>query len=285
MEKRCTNRPASYPIPAGGRRAGSLLAAVARRLRRSAAVLALGAGLTVASCQTTPVTGRSSFNLFTAEQDVELGREAFSQVLASERTVRSGPRWQMVKNCFDRITAVADDPGWEWEVVLLDNDATVNAFALPGGKMAVYTGIIPVAQTEEGLAVVMGHEIGHVVAQHGTERMTQSMGLEVVTALLSGNEYAQLAQGALQYGVALPFGRSQESEADEIGLIYMARAGYDPRESVAFWQRMAQLSGGGPPEFLSTHPSHETRATRLEELMPRALREYEQATGRPTGTN
>lgn len=232
-----------------------------------------------AACHTTPVTGRSSFNLFSPAEDVELGREAYAQVLAEGKVVRSGRDLEMVRRVMQRLSAVADDAGYEWEVNLLDAKDTVNAFALPGGKMAVYTGILPVCGGEAGLAVVMGHEIGHVVARHGTERMSQTGLANIALSALGTGESAQVAQLGLQFLVLMPFGRSQESEADEIGILYMARAGYDPREAVAFWQRMEQATGNGPPEFLSTHPSHETRIDHLEALMPRALAEWESSVG------
>jgi predicted Zn-dependent protease len=233
----------------------------------------------LAACHTTPVTGRSSFNLFSTSDDVQLGLEAYGQVLAEAKVVSSGPERDMVVRAMDRLVAVADDAGYAWEVNLLDDDATVNAFALPGGKMAVYTGILPVCQSETGLAVVMGHEIGHVVARHGTARMTTALGANLLLSLVNLGDYAQLGQIALDLAFR-PYGRSQESEADEIGLIYMARAGYDPREAIAFWERMArETGGGGTPEFLSTHPSHETRVERLTEKLPEALEVWRAAGG------
>jgi predicted Zn-dependent protease len=245
-----------------------------RRCLFLAAALLLGT-----ACHTTPVTGRSSLNFFSTSDDIQLGREAYAQVLADAKIVSSGPKREMVERAMTRLSAVADDPGYEWEVNLIEDPDTVNAFALPGGKMAVYTGILPVCATETGLAVVMGHEIGHVVARHGTERMTSSLGVESVLSLLHLGDYASLAQMGLDVFINLPFGRAQESEADEIGLIYMARAGYDPREAVAFWERMESLSSDGGPEFLSTHPSHETRIERLKEKLPEALDVWRAAGG------
>ncbi len=233
--------------------------------------------LAAAACHTTPVTGRSSFNAFSTQDDIQLGREAYAQVLEDARVVSSGPKHDMVQRAMTRLTAVSDDPGFEWEVNLLQDDETVNAFALPGGKMAVYTGILPVCENETGLAVVMGHEIGHVVARHGTERLTTNMPVELVLSLVNLGDYTQLAQLSLGVLISLPFGRKQESEADEIGLMYMARAGYDPREAVEFWERMESLGGGGPPEFLSTHPSHETRVERLRAKLPEALEAWKAA--------
>jgi len=232
----------------------------------------------VAACHTTPVTGRYSLNPFSTQDDVELGREAYSEVLEKGHVVTAGPDRAMVQRVMTRLTAVADDSGFEWEVNLLQ-DEQVNAFALPGGKMAVYTGILPVAQGETGLAVVMGHEIAHVCARHGTERMTSTLGFDFVLSFLNLGDYAGLAKQGLDLILTLPFGRKQESEADEIGLVYMARAGYDPREAVAFWERMEALGGAGVPEFLSTHPSHDTRVRRLKEQLPRALEIWRAAGG------
>jgi predicted Zn-dependent protease len=147
--------------------------------------------------------------------------------------------------------------------------------------MAVYTGILPVAGSEDGLAVVMGHEIGHVVAHHGTQRMTQQYGVDLVLSLFDIGDYQQLAELATTVALELPYGRAMESEADHIGLVYMARAGYDPRVAVDFWQRMSELGGAGPPEFLSTHPSGETRIEQIQGGMPEALEAWGAAGGGP----
>lgn len=232
--------------------------------------------LLAGACQTTPVTGKSTFNMFSPQQDVELGREAYAEVLQGQKLVTSGPDLERVERVMERLVAVADDEGYEWEVRLIDDPKTANAFALPGGKMAVYTGILPVCETEAGLAVVMGHEIGHVVAQHGTQRMSREMGAQIALEYANLGQWSQLAETSYGLLLEMPWGRGDESEADHIGLVYMAKAGYDPRESVDFWSRMASMSGGGePPEFLSTHPSHETRIADLNALMPKALEAYE----------
>lgn len=228
-------------------------------------------------CATNPVTGRSEFNLLSIEQDIQMGNEAWVQILSESNLVKGGPDYDRVVRVMKRLVAVSDDPGYEWEVVLIKDDAMVNAFALPGGKMAVYTGILPVTRTDEGLAVVMGHEIGHVIARHGTSRVTKYMGADLLLKLLgsqTGEDKAALAQAAIQYGVLMPNGRSAELDADHTGLIYMARAGYDPRESIDFWSRMAAAGGQAPPEFLSTHPSHGSRIDQMEKLMPEALKIY-----------
>jgi predicted Zn-dependent protease len=174
--------------------------------------------------------------------------------------------------------------GYQWEFNLVE-DKQVNAWCMPGGKVVVYTGILPVTKTEEGLAVVMGHEIAHAVAEHGNERMSQGMlaqlgGVALDVAMKDKPQQTrELWQSAFglgaQVGVLLPFSRTQESEADELGLTFMAMAGYNPQEAVTFWQRMSANSGGkAPPELLSTHPSDETRIRQIQEHMPEAMKYY-----------
>lgn len=242
----------------------------------------------VAGCTTVPVTGRKAFNLIPESQAIALGADAYQQALAGSDLVRSGPQHDQVVRVGRRIAAVSGRPDYEWEFSLIDDDEMVNAFALPGGKVAVYTGILPVAQDDDGLATVMAHEVAHAIAQHGSERMTDQLAVQLggmgLEALLGQKSEATrnlvlAAYGVgAQVGVLLPFGRAQESEADHIGLVFMARAGYDPRAAVGFWERMSQLGDGArPPEFLSTHPNPETRVRDLEAWMPEALREYEKA--------
>jgi predicted Zn-dependent protease len=243
----------------------------------------LAAALLFVGCVTTPVTGRRAFNPLPESQDVELGLTAYEDELKGAKLITSGPQKEMVDRVMQRIATVADVKNFAWEVRLIDDPKTVNAFCLPGGKMAVYSGILPVAQDETGLAVVMGHEIGHAVARHGTERMSQEMVLQTGLGIAlseAKQDVQQLALVGKELLVSLPWGRMQESEADHIGLIYMARAGYDPRASVDFWKRMGALGGGGSFEFLSTHPSDSTRVADLQKRMPEALEEYEKATGK-----
>lgn len=246
------------------------------------ATLALASALSLASCVTTPVTGRSAFNLVPVEQDRDLGAQAYADMLAGAPVADQHPEAAQVREVVERLVAVAqrDVPvAFDWEVHLIDDPAMVNAWCLPGGKMAVYSGILPATENANGLAVVMGHEIAHAVARHGTERMTQQLGIQTVLAYAAG-DYADLAGQVAALGVFLPWGRMQELEADEIGLVYMARAGYDPREAVEFWKRMNALGGAAPPEWLSTHPSHARRIEDLEAQMPRAMAEYEASQGR-----
>jgi len=252
------------------------------------------------ACITEPITGRSQLAPVVSEAAAnDMGIQAFQQILGEAQLGADASQNALVEKVGRRIAAVTDkrmaDAGREpyaWEFKVIDEPETVNAFALPGGKVAFYTGILPITKTEVGLAVVMGHEIGHVYGEHGRHRVSNNavaqFGLGAVeVALASGDvssgtsKYTIAALGlGYQLGVQLPFSRGDESAADHIGLILMAEAGYDPREAVAFWQRMAAASGGGQPaEFLSTHPSHDTRIEDLENLLPEAIAIYEKSTG------
>jgi predicted Zn-dependent protease len=237
------------------------------------------------ACQTAPITGRQQLILVSSAEENQMGVTAYQQVLREE-TVSTDRRVNaLVTGVGQRIAAVADQPDFAWEFRVIDKNVA-NAFALPGGKVAVYTGILPYTQTAEGLAVVMGHEVAHALARHGAERMSQTLlaqvGLTAVQVGLGNSDPAIMKGVGLAYGVGveLPFNRKQESEADHIGLILMAKAGYDPRTAIPFWQRMAAGQGQGSPEFLSTHPSGETRLKQLQEWMPEALRHYHRSSRR-----
>ncbi len=208
-----------------------------------------------------------------------MGEQAYSEVLKKER-VSSNARWnEIVKRVGTRIAAAANKPEYKWEFKLIESKEQ-NAFCLPGGKVAIYTGILPVCQNEAALAAVMGHEVAHATARHGGQRISMALGTQIglmgLSAILGGEEtkekgilLAALGLGS-QVGVMLPFSRSNESEADEIGLVYMARAGYDPAEAPRFWDRFSQVSQGAPPEFLSTHPASSSRKAALESQLPKA---------------
>jgi len=240
------------------------------------------AAIVPAACETVPYTGRSQLQLISPQQENEMGVQAFQQIVGKAKLSTAN---EMVTRVGKRIAGVTGLPDAQWEYRLIQDDKQVNAFALPGGKVAVYTGILPVTKDENGLAAVLGHEIGHVVARHGGERMSQQMGVnavvETVAGLSSGDPLvvqsvaAVLGAGA-SVGVLLPWGRAQESEADHLGLILMAKAGYDPHAARDLWVRMANLSQGSgkPPEFLSTHPSEATRITQIEAWMPEAVQYY-----------
>lgn len=235
-----------------------------------------------------PETGRASRVALSSDQESALGLQAYQEVLSESDVEAQGPDVSLVKRVMSRLIAATGDAGkgFDWQVSVV-RDKQANAFCLPGGKMVVYTGILPIAKTEAGLATVLGHEMGHATSRHGSQRLLES---KLADTFLSGAQ-ASLAFGDMdsrqkievmaalgvgtKYGVLLPFSRKHESEADEVGLYYMARAGYDPHEALAFWERMEQdASSGQPPQFLSTHPSHGTRIEGLKAHMPRAEEEY-----------
>jgi predicted Zn-dependent protease len=239
-----------------------------------------------AGCTTVPETGRSQFNLLTPADEMQLGMTAFDQ-MKSETPISKDPAAnQLVQEVGKRIAAVAELPNAQWEFVVFESEQA-NAFCLPGGKVGVYTGILPITQSEAGLATVIGHEVAHAVARHGGERVSTSVALQAVGGVaselsnrLSDPQVKQAVVGAYglgaTLGVELPFSRKQESEADYIGLLYMARAGYDPEEAVKFWQRFAEFNekaGGGTPWFLRTHPLDEDRIRQLQEWLPEARSE------------
>ena len=237
--------------------------------RSTVAALALTV-MAVSGCSTVPYTNRSQFMVMSESDDLKLGAAAYQQVLKKERIVTDPRFTQPVQQVGKRIAAAADKPDYQWEFTVIDDPKQANAFCLPGGKVAVYTGIFPIARDDAGLAMVIGHEVAHALARHGAERMSTSMALQaagMAVAVAAGGQSAATQQAIMsayglgaQVGVALPFSRSQESEADRIGLILMAKAGYDPEAAVGLWQRMEQNSNGkGPPEWLSTHPAEGTR--------------------------
>lgn len=238
--------------------------------------------LTVVGCVTTPESGKQAFILTSEGEEAELGRKAYAEVLSKER-LSSNNRWnQILQRVGGRISAAARKPDFQWEFKLIESKEK-NAFCLPGGKVAFYTGIFPTAVNEAGIAAVMGHEVAHATARHGGQRITISFGTQLafegLNALFGGGSSQQkgLLMAALglgaQVGVALPFSRGNESEADQIGLIYMARAGYDPREAVEFWRRFSG-EGGSLPKFLSTHPPSEDRMKALNEEVPKVMGEF-----------
>ena len=266
-----------------------------RNITRLVAAAPLAAVLLLAACNTVSGTNRAQLNLMSEEDERRLGEEAYAQELAKVKKVTSGTDHDRVQRVGKRIQDAASRlhakavHGYTWQWTVIDDEKTVNAWSLPGGRSAVYTGILRMCRTDDELAVVMGHEASHAIARHTGERMSGDL---LVTGALEGTSMAltkmspaaqQATLEALgmgtQVGVILPWSRMQESEADELGLMIAADAGYDPRQSISLWQRMAS-QGGAPPEFLSTHPSDETRVKRLERLMPRAMKIYGAAQAR-----
>lgn len=267
------------------------------RLRFEAlTAVVLVASVVIVACTTVPVTGRRQLNLIPRSELLAMSYSQYDQFLGEHPVITGTPEAAMVERVGNRIAGAVEDylrdqgkadhlRGYDWEFRLVEDDA-VNAWCMPGGKVVFYTGILPVTRDEAGLAVVMGHEIAHAVAEHGNERMSQTLlaelgGVGLSVAMRERPERTRnmwlAAYGAgAQVGVLLPFSRRQESEADELGLIFMAKAGYDPREAPDFWGRMtAERGRPGPPEFLSTHPADDTRMRNLRELMPTALEYYD----------
>ncbi len=239
------------------------------------------------ACTRVEGTGRRQFLITSVEQENSLGAQSYQEVLKSEKRSTDPQIQAYVERVGRRLAAVAPDQGFTYEFNVLDSPEA-NAFCLPGGKVAVYTGILPYCQNEAGLAAVMGHEIGHAIARHGGERMSQQTlagGAQTLLAVVLQERGVSPTQSNLamtafgvgtQIGVLLPFSREHESEADYLGLTYMAKAGYDPAEAAKFWDRFAVLGGGGP-EFLSTHPASDKRAEELREQLPKALKLYKKA--------
>lgn len=238
-------------------------------------------------CRTAPVSGRKQLVLIPEAQEIQLGTQAYEETLSSEPISEDAEIVAMVERVGRRIAAVASKPEYDWEFRVIAKDVQ-NAFALPGGKVAVYEGILPVCQSEAGLAVVMSHEIAHALARHGGERMSQQSVVSgagtVINAVTQRHsdeatteKVMQVYGATSQYGVILPFSRKHESEADAIGLILMAKAGYDPSVAPEFWERFSAASGDKPPEWLSTHPADTRRAADLRALLPEAMKYYEAA--------
>jgi len=247
-------------------------------------ILLLCAALVGLGCQAVEYTGRSQMNLISEGDEKKLGGDAYQDIL--KKTPRSNnPAWQaQLKRVGQRISAAAAKPDYQWEFNVLAGKE-VNAFCLPGGKVAFWEGIMPVAQDDNGVAVIMGHEVAHALARHGAERMSQGIGLQLLGEVLGAGvgmvspglseAFAQAYGLGVTVGAILPWGRAQESEADQIGLILMAKAGYDPSSAIGFWQRMSKVQQGGKtPEFLSTHPSDETRIAQIKQWLPEAMSYY-----------
>jgi predicted Zn-dependent protease len=249
----------------------------------------------LSACSTVPITGRSQLNLIPGSSMMSMSLQEYDQFLKEHKISTDVGQTATVKRVGVNIQHAVERyfatsglsqhlSGYQWEFNLVE-DKQVNAWCMPGGKVVVYTGILPVANGDAGLAVVMGHEIAHAIAEHGNERMSQGLlaqmgGVALSTALSTQTAATQqlwmtvYGVGA-QYGAIMPYSRLQESEADHLGLVFMAMAGYDPSEAVTFWERMsAQKGGKAPPEFLSTHPSDATRIDNIRRLIPDAMKYY-----------
>lgn len=251
--------------------------------------------LIAVSCSTVPITGRKQLSLVSSQQMMALAQEQYSTTMQQSNLSDDDSEVRRLRQVGDRIIRSVETylrqkgqgeilRGYNWEINLIQDDQMVNAWAMPGGKIAFYTGIMPLFANDDELAVVMAHEIAHAIASHGGERMSQMLvaqlgGVALDVALSNKpqqtRQLAQVAYGfGSQVGILLPFSRTHESEADELGLYFMTMAGYKPEASVDFWRKMAAQGGGSPPEFLSTHPSNQTRINNLRRLIPEAKRRY-----------
>lgn len=253
----------------------------------------------LSSCSTVPLTGRKQLTAIPASQMLALSAESYAQVL-NESTLSTNDYYvSTVRKVGEDLTAAVEEylrnnnlesaiEGYQWQYNVIISEQ-LNAWCMPGGQIAFYEGILPVCRDENGIAVVMGHEIAHAVAQHGNERMSQQLAIQMGGIALSEalrnqkQETLELAMVAFgvgsQLGVQLPYSRTHESEADELGLYFMAMAGYDPREAPVFWERMEKLSTDRPPEFLSTHPDPVNRVAHLNRIMPKAMEYYQAKNG------
>lgn len=263
------------------------------KIQKSLAVVMLA--ICLSACATVPITGRQQLNIVPMSSMLSMSFQQYDQFLRENTLSTDAEKVAMVKRVGGRISRaveqyfIANDlsgevKNYSWEFNLVENDQ-VNAWCMPGGKVVFYTGILPLTRDENGLAVVMGHEIAHAVAKHGNERMSQGLlarfgGIALTEALRSKPAATQQLWMAVyglgaQVGLILPYSRLHESEADRMGLIFMAMAGYDPNAAVGFWQRMATQKGGAsPPEFLSTHPSDQKRIESIRALIPEAMQYY-----------
>lgn len=253
---------------------------IARALRMFTGGLAAAALVAaLASCTTNPHTGRSQMILIGEDQAAAMGVSAFNQIKKEKKTT-SDPRYTgPVNEIVRRLTQANNLGAQQWEARVFVDD-TPNAFALPGGKIGVHTGLFKVAHNNAQLAAVIGHEMGHVMSRHSAERVSQSLAAQLGATAVGaayGSAASDLFAQAATLGVILPYSRTQESEADDIGLILMARAGYDPRQAITLWENFKKEGGARPLEFLSTHPAPDTRIQRLRQQMPAALAEYERS--------
>lgn len=267
-------------------------------MKKTTSLLFIGIAFIAVQCSSVPLSGRSQLSLVSNDKIFPMSYDQYNQVKKESQIIEGTDQSRMVKRVGTRIQRAVEQyfqeqgqsnylADYQWEFNLIKEDETVNAWCMPGGKVAFYTGIMPICKDETGVAVVMGHEIAHAIANHGSERMSQqyaaSTGLGIASVLLTGgagptlsSEMILQAAGAGTSLGILAFSRKHESEADKLGLYFMAMAGYNPQEAPRFWERMSSNSSSGkaPPEFMSTHPSHDTRISDLNANMPKAMEYY-----------
>ena len=254
-------------------------------MMRSPWLIPAGIVLLLAACQTVPITGRSEFLLLPESSEIQMGLQAYAEVLKKSKVSTDPTLNGQLQRVGGRIAVATGRTDYRWEFKLLE-DKQANAFCLPGGKVAVYTGILPIAKDDAGLAAVLGHEVSHAIARHGGERISQTLfvqaGLAATQIALANRDPRTVQQvtsllgAGATVGLLLPWSRAQESEADHLDLIFMTKAGYDPHAAIDLWVRMSEAAKTQqqPPEFLSTHPSHGTRIRQIEEWLPEAMRYY-----------
>ena len=245
------------------------------------------------SCNRVPVTGRRQVNLLPESQLMSMSLTNYNEFLRNHQVVRNTQEARMVKEVGNKIASAVEEflkkkgkanrvKGYQWEFNLV-KDKTANAWAMPGGKVVVYTGLLNITENETGLAVVMAHEVAHAIARHGNERMSQQLlvqlGGQTLGAAMDESPETTKKIFMTSYGIgttlgSLAYSRKHEAEADKMGLVFMAMAGYNPKEAIDFWKRMAEKGGASPPEFLSTHPSNESRIEEIKEFLPEAMKYY-----------
>jgi len=266
-----------------------------RRLFKALILAAMA--VLVTACATVPLTGRSQLNLLSDAQLSKMSLDSYREILGNSKLSQDREKVAMVRRVGAKIAQAAEDflrenrleheiDKYQWEFNLIEDDKTINAWCMPGGKIAVYTGILPITKDETGLAVVVGHEVAHALAKHGNERMSQALliqmgGIALAVALSEKPKqtrdlYLAAFGAGATVGILLPYSRQHEYEADRIGLTIMAKAGYDPRAAVGLWERMNEVGKGKrPPEFLSTHPAPESRIEYIKDFIPEALEYYQ----------
>jgi predicted Zn-dependent protease len=258
-------------------------------------VMSVALSTLVWACSVVPITGRRQFSMVPESEIMAMSFRQYDEFIKENPLSKNKAQTALVKKVGTKISSAVERyfvenglegqlSNFQWEFNLVADD-TPNAWCMPGGKVVFYEGILPITEDEQGIAVVMGHEIAHAVAKHGSERMSQQMGAQLGATALSvvlaekpeetQNLYMTAFGVATQVGLILPYSRTHETEADRLGLIFMAMAGYDPSTAVAFWSRMAELGGGSNPiPFLSTHPSNNTRIRNLQNVLPEAMKYY-----------